>query len=129
METRKVLIDTSILIEYFRKQKKETTLFVEISRKHRIAISVITEFEWLVGFKEKNMEFCKCLLENIEVLPFDSNCAARASDRYKKLKAKSQLIEIPDVFIAATALAYGMPLATCNKSHFKRIVGVELVSI
>lgn len=127
METGKVLIDTSILIEYFRKKRKETTIFVELSQKHTIAISVITEFEWLVGFKEKNTEFCKNLLERLDILPFDSTCAARACGIYTNLKSRNQLVEIPDIFIAATALVYGMPLATCNKNHFKRIAGIELL--
>ncbi|MBI4848961.1 MAG: type II toxin-antitoxin system VapC family toxin [Nitrospirae bacterium] len=127
METGKVLVDTSILVEYFRKQKKETAILVEIARKHSVVISVITEFEWLVGFKDRELEFGKSLLKNIDVLPFDSKCALKARDIYSGLKSQNKLIEIPDIFIAATSLAYNLPLATINKNHFKRIAGVELV--
>jgi predicted nucleic acid-binding protein len=127
MEAKRVLIDTSVLIDYFRKQKKHATLFVQLARDYEIAISVVTEFEWLVGFKDSDLEFGRELLNNIDILPFDSNCAIQASDIYRRLKAQNQLIEIPDIFIAATSLSYNLPIATINKNHFKRIQGVEFV--
>ncbi len=127
MENQRILIDTSVLIEYFRKQKKQATLFVELSRDFKIAISVITEFEWLVGFKNRELEFGRNLLKNIDALPFDSKCALKARDIYSDLKSKNQLIEIPDIFIAAASLAYNLPLATLNKKHFMRIADIEFV--
>jgi len=127
MAAERVLIDTSVLIEYFRKQKKQATLFVQLARDYEIAISVVTEFEWLVGFKDSNLEFGRELLNNIDILPFDSICAIQASNIYRRLKAKNQLIEISDIFIAATSLSYNLPIATINKNHFKRIDRVTFV--
>lgn len=127
MATERVLIDTSILIDYFRKQKKHGTLFVQLASDYDIAISVVTEFEWLVGFKNVDLEFGRELLSNIDILPFDSSCAMKASDIYRRLKAKNQLIEIPDIFVAATSMSYALPIATMNKNHFRRIEGIELV--
>lgn len=127
MAAQRVLIDTSVLIDYFRKQKKHTTFFVQLARDYDIAISVVTEFEWMVGFKDRELEFGRELLNNIDILPFDSGCAMKASDIYRQLKAKNQLVEIPDIFIAATSLSYNLPIATINKNHFKRIEGVEFV--
>jgi tRNA(fMet)-specific endonuclease VapC len=45
------------------------------------------------------------------------------------LKQKSKLIEIPDLFIGATAKAHSLKLATLNERHFSRIEGLELISI
>jgi len=73
------------------------------------------------------LEFGKNLLKNIDALPFDSKCALKARDIFSDLKSNNQLIEIPDIFIAATSLTYNLPLATLNTKHFKRIAGIEFV--
>ena len=127
MENKRVLIDTSILIDYFRKEKKEKTLFYQLYEQYEIVISVITEFEWLVGFKNENIEFGTKLIENIEILNFDSKCVLKAREIYLELKRKSKLIEIPDILIAATSLAYNMPLVTFNLEHFERIDSLIII--
>jgi tRNA(fMet)-specific endonuclease VapC len=38
----------------------------------------------------------------------------------------NQLLEIRDILIAATALAYDLPLMTLNTRHFDRIEGLQL---
>ncbi len=35
--------------------------------------------------------------------------------------------EIKDIFIAATAIVYDIPVFTLNKKHFERLEGVSLV--
>lgn len=53
MEDRRILIDTSILIDYFRKEDKKKTLFFRHSLKYSLAISTITEFEFMSGLNPK----------------------------------------------------------------------------
>lgn len=59
METKKVLIDTSILIDYFRKKNKSKTIFYRLSLENMIYISAITEFEFLIGVKENHIDIIK----------------------------------------------------------------------
>lgn len=47
----------------------------------------------------------------------------------KFLKSSNKLIEIPDIFIGATALANNMGIATLNKKHFERIPGLSIVEV
>jgi tRNA(fMet)-specific endonuclease VapC len=46
----------------------------------------------------------------------------------KHLKATNKLIEVPDIFIGATALSNNMKIATLNKRHFERIAGLVIVN-
>ncbi len=57
MESPSILVDTSVLIDYFRKKNKENSLLYKISLKHSLAVSTITEFEFFVGLSEKHLEF------------------------------------------------------------------------
>jgi predicted nucleic acid-binding protein len=43
MTDTQILVDTSLLIEYVRKQKKEQTLFYRLIRQNTLYIAAITE--------------------------------------------------------------------------------------
>ncbi|GAA4461482.1 hypothetical protein GCM10023189_37000 [Nibrella saemangeumensis] len=43
------------------------------------------------------------------------------------LKKKRKQIDLADLFIAATAVAHNLPIATLNKKHFERIDILQLV--
>ncbi|MCP4401757.1 MAG: type II toxin-antitoxin system VapC family toxin [bacterium] len=126
MERERVLIDTSILIDHLRKQKKERTLFYQLSTYCEFVISSITEFEFRIGATPKNREFMQSLLAVLPVLTFDSGCVNTATELYQGLKAKNKLIALPDLFIAATALNHDIELLTLNRKHFKRIHQLKL---
>ena len=52
-----ICLDTSVLIDYFRKENKSKTFFFKLAKDHRFAISVLTKFEILVGSNEQQKEF------------------------------------------------------------------------
>ena len=58
---------------------------------------------------------------NIKVIPFDLKSSYEAIKIYKLLKAKNQMIDLADLFIAATAISHNLTLATLNLRHFNRI--------
>jgi len=89
-------------------------------------ISAITQFEFLVGSTSQNLEFTEKLLALLPVLPFNSACVKIAVNIYRTLKAKNQLISLPDIFIAATAVANDLPLQTLNRKHLERIDNLKL---
>jgi len=121
MANQRVLVDTSILIDHLRKKNKSNTVFFKLSTRYSCIISVVTEFEFLVGTTSANREYTEILLEQLPILPFDSVCVQSAVDIYRDLKSKNQLISLPDIFIAATAIANDLPLQTLNRKHFDRI--------
>lgn len=130
MEKEIICLDTSILIDFFRKTKRENSAFYKLNQKYSLfAVSVITEYEILAGSNELQREFWNTFFDKVVVLPFDSSVNKVAVDIHNELKRKSKLIEIPDIFIAATAISNSMKLATLNTKHFDRIDNLELVEI
>lgn len=126
MERERLLIDTSILIDHLRKTQKDKTLFYQFASQAHCLISAITEFEFSIGATPPNRQFTEALLARLEVLSFDSACVKTASAIYRDLKAKNQLISLPDIFIAATAVTHDLQFLTLNRRHFERIAGLKL---
>ena len=130
MEDSKLIIDTSILIDYFRKTDKEKSRLVQHFRKYqKIYISSITEFEIYNGATEAHKEFWDKMLTRITVLDFDSLAAREAARIVSELKIKRKSIDKPDLFIAATALIHELTFDTLNVKHFKHIDRLKLLSI
>ena len=128
MANKIVLVDTSILIDFFRKTKKENTKLVALVREdYTFYISAITAYEIYSGSTEKQLEFWNNLLEKIQVLPFTETVVQSAVEINFKLKRKRKQIDIADLFIAATAIANNMPIATLNINHFERIDGLSII--
>ncbi|MCI0692351.1 type II toxin-antitoxin system VapC family toxin [candidate division KSB1 bacterium] len=126
MERERLLIDTSILIDHLRKTQKDKTVFYLLASQYDCLISAITEFEFSIGSTPSNRQFTEELLARLPVLPFDSACVKSASQIYRDLKTKNQLISLPDIFIAATAITYDLQLSTLNKKHFERVENLKL---
>lgn len=126
MERQRILIDTSILVDHLRRGNKDRTLFYRVARQHECIVSAITEFEFRVGSTSSNRDFVTALLDITPVLPFDSLCVRAATDIYRELRTSNQLIALPDLLIAATAVAHDLPLLTLNVSHFERVNRLQL---
>lgn len=60
------------------------------------------------------------------VLEIDERVAWHASRIARLLKGTGRHIGDNDVWIAATALTYGLPLVSCNAKHFSRVPGLDL---
>jgi predicted nucleic acid-binding protein len=128
LEHRRVLVDTSIFIEYFRKEnKKNTKLYWLREEGYEIVTSSICYFEYMSG--SKNGEFDTVLFKNIAVIDFDKEQAYIASQTFKDLKQRNALIEFRDILISSSAMALDIPLATLNRRHFERIEDLILLEI
>ena len=66
-------------------------------------------------------------MQAITVLPLDEAPVDTAVSMNKMLKRKRKQIDIADLFIAATAVANKMSLATLNRKHFDRIDTLILI--
>jgi tRNA(fMet)-specific endonuclease VapC len=124
-----LLIDTSVLIEYFRKTKKEETFFYKLAETHTtFCISTITKYEIMVGSNAQQDSFWQNLFESIAAMSLDDNVAIEAALIKKELKAKGETIGFEDIAIAATARLNGFSLATLNEKHFTKIANLKLVT-
>jgi len=129
MAEQEIMIDTSVLIDYFRKKDKEKTRLVEIFRNYpKVYISSITEFEIYQGAKQSHIQFWDAMLTRIAVLDFDSRCVRKAADVVADLKKKRKSLDKPDLFIPATALVNNLILDTFNIKHFDKVEGLKLMT-
>lgn len=128
MAEKIVLVDTSILIDYFRKSDKSNSKLISLTRAgYTFQICVITEYEIYSGATIEQIPYWQEFLEKFKVLSFDSGAANDAVKINKALKVKRKQIAHSDLFIAAIAVSNNLPIATLNKKHFERIEGLTLV--
>ncbi len=129
MADKTLMVDTSLLLNHFRKTKRETSkLFKRIEEFDRIAISAITEYEVLVGATETQVSFWTDLFSEFEILKFDSETVQAAIKIKLDLKRKRKSIETADLFIAATAVVNELAFDTLNRKHFEYIDQLQLLT-
>jgi predicted nucleic acid-binding protein len=129
MADKIIIADTSILIDYFRKTDKDNSVLISLfDRGLDFAISAITHYEIYSGATTNQLIFWQSLLARTKVFALDAIVAQAAVDMNKELKRKRKQIERADPFIAATAIANNLPLATLNRKHFERIENLNLVA-
>jgi len=62
------------------------------------------------------------------VLPCALDVCWHSGHADRHLRANGIIIGVNDLWIAATGLAYGMPVVTCNDRHYRRVSGLEVLS-
>lgn len=125
-----ILVNTTILIDFFRKTDKAKSALVGlVERGYSYHISAVTEFEVYTGASLGQLDFWNAFLLRTEVLSFDRAVAHVAAGINRDLKKQRKQIAAPDLFIAANALTYRMPLATLNRKHFERISDLNLIDV
>ncbi|MGV3600604.1 MAG: type II toxin-antitoxin system VapC family toxin [Dyadobacter fermentans] len=127
MESTGLVVDTGIFIEYLRKPEKSKTILASLPNDSSLFVSAVTVYELMMGAttdqKKKDVEI---LLEGISILPFDEEVSLKAADIYHNLRRRNLIIEFRDIFIAATAIIFQLPIKTLNKDHFQRIETLKL---
>nr|NQU89907.1 type II toxin-antitoxin system VapC family toxin [Bacteroidota bacterium] len=120
-----ICLDTSVLIDFFRKKDKTKSFFHALAGEYDLfAVSAITEYEVYVGSNIEQDKYWDDFFKRVIVLPYDSQVNKIAIEIFRKLKHNNKLIDAPDLFIAASAIANNMQLATLNDKHFSRVHGL-----
>ena len=128
MENKRILVDTSVMIEFLRKKDKtKAVLWFLKEQGYYLFISVITLFELYVGAKtEEQKKELEKILKWIEILVFNNEIALLSAKVFNELKAKNKIIEFRDIFIACTSIVRDIPLCTLNLKHFERVEGLKI---
>lgn len=122
-----ICLDSTVVIDYYRKKQKGKSFLFKLSSSYQFYISAIVKYEIYRGDKKKDV-FWIDFFKNVRILPFDNECSILASEIYKDLKSKNQLIGSDDILIAATALKNDLKLATINNKDFRRVKGLKLIT-
>lgn len=113
------LVDSDILIDFFKKIPEATKLIEELGDLGNIVISVISVSELRSGWTEKEAAIYIRHLYNIfEVIPLTKDIAEVAAKYRQRYGEKGITLPTIDALIAATAKAYGYRLVTRNIKHY-----------
>lgn len=131
MEASRILIDSTILIDFLRKEKKEKSVLWRLKEAYeRLAISSVSVFELYAGAtSEQKMNDVKTLLKWFNIIAFTDEIAETAGEIFRQLKKDSKLIDFRDLLIASSAVFHNLNLATLNVKHFDKIPNLELVQL
>jgi len=131
MENRRVLVDTTILIDFLRKQKKEKSRLWKLREEYQnLKISSISVFELFAGATDdQKIKDVRKLLKWFDILEFDEEIAEESGEIFKKMKKENKLIEYRDLFIGTTAVFYDLTIATLNVKHFEHIPNLKILKI
>lgn len=130
MEAQTILIDSTILIDYFRKENKAKSVLFKLSKKYNLCLSIITTFEVKIGLKtERHWNDYHTVMKNIDTLQLDELCVDKAVKIFNHLKSINKLIELADLLIGATAISNSLQLATLNTKHFVNIPNLNLIPL
>lgn len=132
----KIIIDTSILIDFSRriKKKDEKTLWSQLLFKakkegHQLIIPSVCLFEFLCGQEmnsQENREKADNLLSDVIILDINEEISRKAGELFRKYEFE---IGVVDYFLAATALVLDGSLATLNKKHFQNIKELKFLEL
>ena len=121
-----VCLDTDVCIEII-KDTSNGEKVIELIKNKDVFISSISVFElYLRNFNLDKIDF---FLEKISVLNFDTITVKKSSEIDKKLKEKGKILEIRDIFVAASCIVKSLELATFNIKHFESIKELKLLKI
>ena len=127
MEHSRLVIDTDIIIDELRLGRSPLTIALE---HFDCDITAITLFELKSAphLSEKQRSKLDVLLTAMGVLTFDMLCAEHAAVIARSLKALGQPIGLADIFSASICIDSNLPFLTRNIEHFKRVVGLQVVT-
>ena len=119
----KICLDTDVCISIIKGLDKADKIS-DLIGSMKLFVTSVTVFE--LYLRKENLDEVADFLDGIFILDFNEDCAKKASNIGKELKANGITIEIRDIFIASIAITNNCALATFNNKHFSKIKGLEL---
>lgn len=116
---QRILLDTDILIDFFRNQRYAKDLLTEFLLKGNLHVSILSIAELRTGLTSQQAGFLLPKLYKIAVIINLSLEIAELAGKFR-FEYKSRGISLPtvDTLIAATAIVENCQLVTNNKKDF-----------
>ena len=120
-----LILETSFLVDLERELIADTPgaaqLFLQSHQAQKLHITFTIAGELAVGPRMSERATWERLVSPFEVIPCTAEVSWRYGRLYRYLRENGLLIDANDLWIAATALAFGMPVVTRNEKHFARV--------
>ena len=126
------LADTNVVSMLFKRDTR-AGLYETHTHGRMLYISFMTLAEldeWAIirNWGAIRREELAVFLENFSVLYADRELCLKWAEVKAESRRRGRPIETADGWIAATALFYGLPLITHNRSDFEAVDGLEVIS-
>ncbi len=120
-----LILETSFLVDLERElilgEAGPAQLFLDSHETHQLHITFTIAGELAAGPRMNERSVWDRLISPFEVLGCTPEVTWRYGRLYRYLKANGMLIDANDLWIAATALAFELPVVTRNERHFARV--------
>ncbi|GIX53558.1 PIN domain-containing protein [Sphaerotilus sulfidivorans] len=129
-----LILDSNTISYYFRGDPQVVPR-LQALRPADVGVPAIVEYELRYGLLRLPQEAATPrlaalaqLLQPMQRLAFDSECAAQAARIRAELEARGTPIGPHDILIAATALRHQSTLVTRNVREFSRVPGLQWIN-
>ena len=129
-----LILDSNTISYYFRGDPQVVPRLQAV-RPADIGVPAIVEYELRYGLLRMpavaaapRLAALAKLLRPMQLLPFDSECAAQAARIRVELEAAGTPIGPHDTLIAATALRHQATMVTRNVREFSRVRGLQWIN-
>lgn len=127
---RALILETTFLIDLEREHNRGTpaaaVAFLEGEDDARLYLTFTVAGELAAGTSISNRARWEAFLGPLYVLQSTPAVCWEYGKASRFLRDNRGLIGANDLWIAATALAYGMPVVTRNAEHYRRVPGLEV---
>ena len=125
------LLDSCICIFYINGKKPNVRENLHKHAEQDMFVSAITKGEMFAGSlgsrtPQRSRQKQGLFFSRFRSLPFDDDAAEQYANIYAQLKKHGRLIKIPDIQIAATAMANNLVVVTSDTADFGRIPGLTI---
>lgn len=125
-----LILETSFLIDFERENNRgvpgPALAFLEAHEESRLYVTFTIAGELAAGLSLADRSRWETFLGPFHILPFTADVSWEYGRAYRHLQANRQLIGSNDLWIAATALAYKMPVVTRNIEHYRRVPDLQI---
>jgi tRNA(fMet)-specific endonuclease VapC len=125
---KSVLLDTSVVVRHFRDSNELLSKLGAFEELYlpQAALAELYAGAFRSAHPEKNLQQIRRFLDAVDVLPHDESTPEFYGRVSAQLARAGTLIPQNDIWIAAVALQFDLPLATADR-HFQNVAGLTVL--
>ena len=125
-----LILETTFLVDFERENNRgvpgPAVAFLETHENARLYVTFTVAGELAAGTSPGERAQWEAFLAPFYLLAFNADVSWEYGQAYRYLRENGLLIGGNDLWIAATGLAYRMPVVTRNVQHYRRIPGLRV---